>query len=319
MNPVRELVTTRHNEMVDPLLNVWGVEIAIYLFLGGMVAGMMIILGYFLFRGRHKELRCSCALLPGLSIVLLSSGMLALFLDLEHKWYFWNMYITFKPASPMSWGAWILLLVYPALLAAALLRLPGSLKDPFPSIKSIVDRLQENPRFVRIIGTLNMILGAMLGIYTGVLLSSLGARPLWNSSLLGPLFLVSGLSTAAAFVHLIAKDPYERVLLAKADNGFLVTELFFIILFITGLLSSTEVHVESARLLLNGTFAPVFLVFVVCLGIVIPLLIQSLAVSHRIRHVPAAPIMVIAGGFVLRLVIVYAGQASHWVRISLLK
>ena len=319
MNPVRELVTTRHNEMVDPLLNVWGVEIAIYLFLGGMVAGMMIILGYFLFRGRHKELRCSCALLPGLSIVLLSSGMLALFLDLEHKWYFWNMYITFKPASPMSWGAWILLLVYPALLAAALLRLPGSLKDPFPSIKSIVDRLQENPRFVRIIGTLNMILGAMLGIYTGVLLSSLGARPLWNSSLLGPLFLVSGLSTAAAFVHLIAKDPYERVLLAKADNGFLVTELFFIILFITGLLSSTEVHVESARLLLNGTFAPVFLVFVVCLGIVIPLFIQSLAVSHRIRHVPAAPIMVIAGGFVLRLVIVYAGQASHWVRISLLK
>jgi formate-dependent nitrite reductase membrane component NrfD len=164
-----------------------------------------------------------------------------------------------------------------------------------------------------------MILGAMLGIYTGVLLSSLGARPLWNSSLLGPLFLVSGLSTAAAFVHLIAKDPYERVLLAKADNGFLVTELFFIILFITGLLSSTEVHVESARLLFNGTFAPVFLVFVVCLGIVIPLLIQSLAVSHRIRHVPAAPIMVIAGGFVLRLVIVYAGQASHWVRISLLK
>ena len=319
MNPVRELVTTRHNEMVDPLLNVWGVEIAIYLFLGGMVAGMMIILGYFLFRGRHKELRCSCALLPGLSIVLLSSGILALFLDLEHKWYFWNMYITFKPASPMSWGAWILLLVYPALLAAALLRLPGSLKDPFPSIKSIVDRLQENPRFVRIIGTLNMILGAMLGIYTGVLLSSLGARPLWNSSLLGPLFLVSGLSTAAAFVHLIAKDPYERVLLAKADNGFLVTELFFIILFITGLLSSTEVHVESARLLLNGTFAPVFLVFVVCLGIVIPLFIQSLAVSHRIRHVPAAPIMVIAGGFVLRLVIVYAGQASHWVRISLLK
>jgi protein NrfD len=56
VNPIRELVTTRHNELVDPLLKVWGVEIAIYLFLGGMVAGMMIILGYFLFKGRHKEL-----------------------------------------------------------------------------------------------------------------------------------------------------------------------------------------------------------------------------------------------------------------------
>ena len=155
-----------------------------------------------------------------------------------------------------------------------------------------------------------MVLGAMLGIYTGILLSALGARPLWNSSLLGPLFLVSGLSTAAAFVHLIARDPYERVLLAKADNGFLSIELFVIILFITGLLSSTEVHINAAKLILNGPFAPVFLVFVVCLGIVIPLIIQSLAVSHRIRHTPVAPIMVIAGGFILRLVIVYRGSGK---------
>ena len=64
---------------------------------------------------------------------------------------------------------------------------------------------------------------------------------------------------------------------------------------------------------------PSFLVFVVGLGIVIPLIIQSLAVNHRIRHTPVAPIMVIAGGFILRLVIVYAGQASHWTWISSLK
>ena len=43
-------------------------------------------------------------------------------------------------------------------------------------------------------------------IYTGILLSSLGARPLWASGILGPLFLVSGLSTAAAFAHLVARD-----------------------------------------------------------------------------------------------------------------
>jgi len=316
---MRELITTRHNELVDPLLKVWGMEIAVYLFLGGMVAGMMIILGYFLFKGRHKELRCSCALLPGLCIALLSLGMLALFLDLEHKWYFWRMYLTFEPASPMSWGAWILLLVYPALLAALFLRLPEPLKNAFASIKSIVEKSLENAALVKFIGISNMVLGAMLGIYTGILLSALGARPLWNSSLLGPLFLVSGLSTAAAFVHLIARDPYERVLLAKADNGFLSAELLVIFLFITGLLSSTEVHIKSAQLILNGPYAPVFLVFVVCLGIVIPLFIQSLAVSHRIRHTPVAPIMVIAGGFILRLVIVYAGQASHWNMISTLK
>jgi protein NrfD len=319
VNPMRELITTRHNELVDPLLKVWGAEIAIYLFLGGMVAGMMIILGYFLFKGRHKELRCSCALLPALCIVLLSFGMLALFLDLEHRWYFWRMYLTFKPASPMSWGAWILIFVYPALLAAAFLRLPGMLKDLFPSLRNMVEKSLENTALVKIVGISNMALGAMLGIYTGILLSALGARPLWNSSLLGPLFLISGLSTAAAFVHLIARDPYERVLLAKADNGFLGIEILLIFLFITGLLSSTDVHINAAKLILAGPFAPVFLVFVVGLGIVIPLIIQSLAVSHRIRHTPIAPIMVIAGGFILRLVIVYAGQASHWNVISALK
>ena len=306
--------------MIDPALQIWGADVAVYLFLGGLVAGMMVILGYFLFKGRHKELRCSCALLPGLGIILLSAGMFALFLDLEHRWQFWRMYVTFKPASPMSWGSWILLLVYPSLLAALLLRLPEPAKKALPFLRKAAEGALEKPGLVRAIGIANMALGGMLGIYTGILLSTLGARPLWNSPMLGFLFLVSGLSTAAAFVHLIARDPYERQLLARADNGFLGIELLVLVLFVVGLLTSTEVHIQAAHLILSGPYAPAFLVLVVGLGIVIPLLIQSLAVSHRIPHTPAAPVMVIAGGFVLRLVIVYAGQASHWAaRLSLLK
>ena len=306
--------------MIDPALQIWGADVAVYLFLGGLVAGMMVILGYFLFKGRHKELRCSCALLPGLGIILLSAGMFALFLDLEHRWQFWRMYVTFKPASPMSWGSWILLLVYPSLLAALLLRLPEPAKKALPFLRKAAEGALEKPGLVRAIGIANIALGGMLGIYTGILLSTLGARPLWNSPMLGFLFLVSGLSTAAAFVHLIARDPYERQLLARADNGFLGIELFVLVLFVVGLLTSTEVYIQAAHLILSGPYAPAFLVLVVGLGIVIPLLIQSLAVSHRIPHTPAAPVMVIAGGFVLRLVIVYAGQASHWAaRLSLLK
>ena len=55
-----EITTTRHNHMIDPILSVWGWEIPVYLFLGGMVAGMMLISGYFLFKGRYKETNCSC-------------------------------------------------------------------------------------------------------------------------------------------------------------------------------------------------------------------------------------------------------------------
>ena len=118
--------------------------------------------------------------------------------------------------------------------------------------------------------------------------------------------------TAAALVHMIARDRGERELLAKADNGFLAVELALICLFLIGLLSSTEVHQAAARILLGGSHTAVFWVFVVGTGIVVPLFIQLLAVNHKIRHTPIAPLLVLAGGLALRFVIVNAGQISHW-------
>jgi len=312
MTPMPELFLTRHNDLVDPILHVWGWEIPVYLFLGGWVAGMMAITGFFLLRGRQKEDLCVCAVLPGLSLVLLSLGMLALFLDLEHKRYVWRLYTTFEFASPMSWGAWILLAVYPALLAALLIRPPAAVQDRLPALRALASRLAEDRGAVRTIGVVLIVLGVMLGVYTGVLLSALGARPLWNSAMLGILFLVSGLSSAAAFTHLVARHEDERVLLAQSDNVFLGVELFVLALFLVGLLNSTGVHIQAARLVLGGPFTAVFWVLVVGLGIVVPLLIQSLAVSHRVAHTPVAPLLVLIGGLALRFVIVYAGQVSRW-------
>ena len=75
-----------------------------------------------------------------------------------------------------------------------------------------------------------------------------------------------------------------------------------------------EAHAEAAELLLGGPYTAVFWVVVVGLGIVVPLFIQSLAVTHRIAHTPVAPLLVLLGGLALRFVIVYAGQYSHWPR-----
>lgn len=307
-----EITTTRHNHLIDPTLHVWSWQIPVYLFIGGLVAGMMIIAGYFLFKGRHSEDNCSCFYLPLISIVLLSVGMLALFMDLEYKMHFWRLYTTFQITSPMSWGAWILLLVYPALLANILMRVPKPLAKRIPALQDLSRRMIDHPFAVKLVGVFNMLLGGMVGMYTGILLSSLGARPLWSSAVLWMLFLISGLSGAAAFVHLIAKNVYERELLAKADNAFLIIELFVIWMLFIGLLTSSRVHIHAAHLLLNGPFAAVFWVFVIGLGIVIPLIIQLLAVNHKIHHQPIAPAMVIIGGIILRFVIVSAGQYSHW-------
>lgn len=311
---MRELVITRTNPMIDPGLHLWGWEIPVYLFLGGLVAGIMIIWGYFLITGRHTGMVGSRVLLPLVAVGLLSLGMLALFIDLEHRWYFWRMYLTFQPSSPMSWGTWILLLVYPALFSGGMVRVPAFVERRVPFLSRWSGALQRRPGAIAAIGGANIALGFALGIYTGILLSAFGARPLWNSAVLGLLFLASGLSSAAACMHLVSGDRDESALLARADNGFLVLELVLIMLFFIGLLGSTRVHIAAAQLLLTGQYAPAFWVFVVGLGILVPLFIQLLAVRHRIAHTPIAPLLVVAGGVALRFVIVAAGQASSWAR-----
>ena len=115
---------------------------------------------------------------------------------------------------------------------------------------------------------------------------------------------------------MIAKDTFERELLAKADNGFLTLELIVVAMMFIGLMTSSSAGVNAAHLLLNGSFAAVFWVFVIGVGMIIPLFIQLLAVNHKIQHTPVAPIMVIVGGLILRFVLVYAGQVSHWAEVT---
>jgi formate-dependent nitrite reductase membrane component NrfD len=307
-----ELFITRHNELIDPVMSVWAWQIPIYLFLGGWVAGMMILTGITLIRGRYRNRNCVCSSLPGVGLVLLSLGMLALFLDLEHKRYVWRLYTTFEWTSPMSWGSWILLLVYPILVISGLVRPPAPIEDLSQTVERVSAWLRDRHQVVRGIGASSIGLGAALGIYTGILLSSLGARPLWNSGALGPLFLVSGLSGAAAFGHLVARHPEEREALASVDNILMPVELVLIAMFLFGLLAGSAPQVEAAQLFLGGPYTAVFWVFVIGLGILLPLGYQFFAVRHIVRHTPIAPIMVLAGGLVLRWVLVSAGQVSHW-------
>jgi len=312
-----ELYSTAHSPMTDPSLHAWGWEIPVYLFLGGFTAGLMVLSGWALWRGRrshraHATFSLASSGLFTLGLGAISLGMLALFLDLSHKVFVWRLYVTMKPWSPMSWGAWILLLVYPVLLAGVLLDPPRSLLRWAPAVDWLWRRLAGNDFLRRAIGFASITTGVALGIYTGILLSALGARPLWSSALLGPLFLVSGLSTSAAFAHWASPEPAEREQMAWLDNLFLTIELGLLGFLLIGLLSSTEAHAQAARLLLGGPFTAVFWVGVVGLGILLPLVIQSLAVTRRLAHTSVAPALVILGGLALRFVIVYAGQYSHW-------
>ena len=316
-----EFVSTAKSPATDPHLHVWGWEIPVYLFLGGFTAGIMVLSGWALWKGRrnlrpHTTFALASSGLFVLGLAAITLGMLALFLDLAHKPYVWRLYLTVEPWSPMSWGAWILVLVYPVLFAGVLLDPPQAFLRRAPALLPVVEWMAPRPWVRHATGFVSIVTGVALGVYTGILLSALGARPLWSSGLLGPLFLVSGLSTSAAFAHWASPEPEERVQLAWLDNLFLTIELGLIVLLLVGLTTSTAAHAEAARLLLGGPYTAVFWVGVVFLGILLPLVIQSLAVTHRIIHTPIAPILVMLGGLALRFVIVSAGQVSHWPRLS---
>jgi len=83
-------------------------------------------------------------------------------------------------------------------------------------------------------------------------------------------------------------------------------------LFLGGLMTSTEAHQAGARLLLSGPWAAPFWVFVVASGILLPLVLQFLQAQRRIQATVIPALLVIGGGLALRLILVSAGQASHW-------
>jgi protein NrfD len=343
-----ELTTTRHNLLVDPFLHVWSWEIPLYLFLGGVVAGLMVLGGIAqlkLAKGDDPK-RFFSLQAPLLAFVLLSIGMGALFLDLAHKLYVWAVYLTLQPTAPMSWGSWVLLIVFPVLLASALIRLPDAwpwLTDTVPVLKRWSEQLNARPQWIATLGWLNIGFGVALGIYTGILLSTMVARPLWNQSILGPLFLVSGLSAGAAALHLMSTilpprrpaaggmvggalgalvqplgselpDRATGNALIRADLAFLAIELLLLGLLLIGLTTGSASHVAAFQLLMSGKFAITFWGVLIALGIVVPIVLQSLELRHRLPHTVVPAVLVLVGGFTLRWLMVNAGQVSSIVQ-----
>ncbi len=311
---MKEITITsgRMNPGIDPVLHAWGWEIPLYLFLGGLVAGILLFSSLIYLRGKSAYYVTAVKKAPLLAPPLLAIGLLALLLDLTHKLYFWRLYTTIRLESPMSWGAWTLMVIFPL----SVLWSASWLRDIAPQTyfnKAWIQRLLSILESYRKWLAWSLIfLSIILGMYTGILLSAFNARPFWNTSILGPLFLVSGLSTGAAVIILMSRSGEERTLFSKIDMALIATEIFLIIHLFMGFLASTEVHIQAAQLFLGGPYTAVFWTFVFALGLVFPLLTEWLEL--RGYHVPARvpALLVLMGGLVMRFIIVDAGQSSRW-------
>ncbi len=306
------IISGRMNPMIDPQLNIWHWHIPLYLFLGGLAAGILFFAALYTIRGEEKLYPAAVKKAPFITPFILVIGLLALLLDLNNKPYFWQLYTTLRLESPMSWGAWTLMVVTPISFIWCAL----NIREIFPSFDWRYGWLKWLEAFFTrykvAMSWVLLIFSVILGIYTGILFSAFNARPLWNTSILGPLFLASGLSTGAAYIMLVSRSHTERAAFSKIDIVIIGIELFLIVHMFMGFLASTQVQIEAAGLFLGGPYTAVFWVFVVFLGMILPALLEVLELRKYRVPVLIPSLLVLGGGLVFRFVIAYAGQASRW-------
>lgn len=309
---MHEVELWRANHLVDPTLTIWGWEVAVYLFLGGLVAGLMVLVPLV---GRHSAASVrsrALRLSPFLAPALLSVGMLALLLDLEQRWHVWRFYTTFNPLSAMSWGSWLLVVVYPVTLLYGLAQLVRSEITALGTsrvARAVAALARWSASHERQLGTWMVLLGIGLGAYTGILLGTLGARAAWSSLVLAPLFLASGVSTGAALLLLLPLGHDEHAVVRRWDIGVIVVELAMLGLFFLDLMTSGGTGGRAAAaLFFGGDLTASFFSLVLVAGLAIPLSLEILEGRTHLAASFAAPTLILVGGFALRWLLVNAGQ-----------
>jgi protein NrfD len=283
----------------------FGWFIILYFFIGGIAGGALLLAGLLRVFGTSTDRPYIRVASLVAFIGALISGFL-LIIDLSVPLRFWHMMIQnntglpiLKWWSPMSVGVWILLLFgFFSLLAT----LESLAVDDHPRLRTL--RFLSRPPFATIGAMGGIVFGLALAGYTGVLLAVTN-RPLWaDSSWLGIVFLFSAISTAMATLLLLSHwrrfdSPMTNAWLARFDNITLVLELIAIVCFLISLGG-------AARALLNA-WGVVLVLGVILAGIIVPLLIQRRP-SHGIV-LPA--VLVLTGGFILRMVIMLSSEQIH--------
>ena len=228
----------------------WRWYILGYFFLAGLAGGAYVLGTMLRLWGRPAdEPAARVCFLLALPLTVLCPILLTL--DLGQPARFWHMMIdaggfslidprtwalAFKTWSPMSMGVWALV-VFGAFATVSFIEaavLDGHLDH---SLGNLVRRLLSGAvgRAVNIVGSL---VGLFVAGYTGVLLS-VSNQPVWSDTYaLGGLFLVSGLSGAAASITLATRWRPEAAetepALAEGGGYFSLLELALIaVLFIS--------------------------------------------------------------------------------------
>jgi formate-dependent nitrite reductase membrane component NrfD len=282
----------------------WPFLIDVYFFLGGLAGGAFVIATAALLINARKYADVT-RVGYYLALLALIPCPLILIVDLGVPSRFLNMVLAFNPLSPMSMGAWALLGFSATAFLAALFTF---LEDTAPG------RDLSGPKLV--VGVIGGFFGFFLAAYPGVLLGAT-SRPLWiNGHLLGALFLAVGASTGAAAIALILALLRQRGSDAIARLGTatvlaLLIQLLSLIGFVWAVQASgAPMSLKALALITSGQYAGLFWGGAVVVGSLVPLVLGVMAIRRPSAGLTAvASVLVLVGGFLVKTVIMAAGQA----------
>ena len=284
----------------------WRWLVIVYFFFGGLAGGSYALAALIeLFGAESDRPLARLGYLVAFPCVLLCGPLLII--DLNRPERFWHMLIQserlvpmFKWWSPMSVGSWALLLFGAFSFVSFLAALSEERRWRLP----LVTGLHRG-----VVGRAFVAIGAFfaffLASYTGVLLSVTN-RPIWaDTNLLGLLFLLSGASTAAALMILLGRRRGAATAdavrsLSRLDDWIMILELIVLAAVVVSLGAVAQAWLNTWGLLL--------VVGVVLAGILLPLALHWRHLLGRMS-VPAASILVLVGGFILRAVVVLSSEA----------
>ena len=252
--------------------------------------------------GRLRASRSYARLIAGglfASLVVLVIGCLCLVVDLGQPLRVLNLFLH-PTASYISLGTFAIagLMLAEGLLALAWWR-----------------RMRMGLPLVRALAVVAMLVSLVVMLYTGLFLMQVQVVPLWSTGPLVPvLFVVSSFTTGIALVLLAACFSGAALAfwptglrLAHVDIACMAVEAVIIVVLLAQA-GGSDVGRASVHAMLAGSYAPMFWLGVVLLGLVMPLLLE---LTHARRPTTAimmaTSMLVLAGGFAVRFCILGTG------------
>jgi formate-dependent nitrite reductase membrane component NrfD len=284
----------------------WGWLIVFYFFFGGLAGGCYFLAALIDLLGRPEDRPLArLGYYVAFPCVVISGILLTL--DLNRPDRFWHMLIesnTFRPMfklwSPMSVGSWALLIFGIFSLVSFL----GALAEDGRLSQPAWRKVRPPGMLSRAIAVLGGLVGFYVSGYTGVLLAVTN-RPIWSDTpLLGMLFVISAASISAALMILLAKRSQWTMpavgALHRMDAWVVALEFLVLIAVIISLGPVVRAWLSAWGLLL--------FVGVIVVGMLLPLALYWRHEWLGDRNATTAAALVLVGGFILRLVIVFSAQ-----------